>query len=280
MKPAKLAQILTDKFLHDDLRVPPTIGNYPTDVVEVGEIWANPAVVIDASAQAVFTNRNRPAVAGDSIGHVNITAGTLGCLVNVGGKLCILSNNHVLANVNQGANGNSILQPGKADGGREPQDRVAKLESFPAISFTGTNRIDCAIAGTNSSVVARGSRAGYHIASQPGTPSVGMGVRKCGRTTGHTVGSITSLTADVRVNYTVGGQVRSAFFDDQIQIVGSANGFGGRINFSEGGDSGSIVVEQNSFRPVGLLFAGGNGVTFANPINLVVQRLNIQEFLG
>jgi hypothetical protein len=271
---------LPNSAIDDALQVPPMIGNFPTDVVEVGEIWALPTVVVTASAQAVFTNRNRPAVAGDSIGHGNVTAGTLGCLVNAGGKLCILSNNHVLANVNQASNLDPIVQSGRADGGRDPQDRIARLLDFERISFAGNNRIDAAIAGTQPTVVGRGSRAGYNIGSQPTTPFVGMGVRKCGRTTGHTVGSINSLSADVRVNYTVGGQVRSAFFDDQIQIIGSANGFGGRVNFSEGGDSGSVIVERTSFRPVGLLFAGGSGVTFANPINLVIQRFNIQEFLG
>lgn len=268
---------LPRSIVHDAHVVPPMIGNFPTDVVEVGEIWAN---AITVSAQAVFTGLDRPAKAGDSIGHHLITAGTLGCLVNSSGRLCILSNNHVLANSNQGSNGDSIIQQGRADGGREPTDRIARLLDFERISFGSSNRFDAAIAGTEARFVTRGSRAGYNIAAQPTRAVVGMAVRKCGRTTGHTIGSITSLNADVNVNYSVNGVTRTAFFDDQIQIVGSANSFGGHVNFSEGGDSGSIIVERNSFRPVGLLFAGGNGVTFANPIELVVQRFNIIEFLG
>lgn len=60
------------------------------------------------------TDRWRPAPGGVSIGHKDITAGTLGCVVidDETGEKLILSNNHVLADCNRGKIGDEILQPG------------------------------------------------------------------------------------------------------------------------------------------------------------------------
>src|SRR3546814_20460298 len=87
----------------------------------------------------------RLARSGISIGHAAITAGTLGGLVRdrETGAVAILSNNHVLANSNQGTAGDAILQPGPADGGTDPGDRIATLARFVEIDFTadGENQI-------------------------------------------------------------------------------------------------------------------------------------------
>ena len=49
--------------------------------------------------------------------------------------------------------------------------------------------------------------------------------------------------------------------------------------FSSGGDSGSLIVKVPAAgtraNPVGLLFAGGSGVTFANPIGQVLKALAV-----
>src|SRR5439155_996335 len=63
-----------------------------------------------------------------------IPAGTLGLLARRHGRPVILSNNHVLANQNAGHVGDSILQPGPADGGRL-QDTIARLVDFVPIQF-------------------------------------------------------------------------------------------------------------------------------------------------
>jgi hypothetical protein len=49
----------------------------------------------------------------------------------------------------------------------------------------------------------------------------------------------------------------------------------GKGRFSQGGDSGSLIVDANR-RPVGLLFAGSkNGYTFANQIGQVLSALGV-----
>ena len=49
----------------------------------------------------------------------------------------------------------------------------------------------------------------------------------------------------------------------------------GAAPFSRGGDSGSLIVDAVTLEPVALLFAGGDSLTFANPIDLVLQHYGI-----
>ena len=92
-------------------------------------------------------------------------------------------------------------------------------------------------------------------------------VRKHGRTTGHTVGVVTALGVDLWVGYGAHG---SAWFEDQIAIIGV-----GSKDFSRPGDSGSLIVDAVTLNPIALLFAGGNGITFANPIDAVLSRFSV-----
>ena len=112
--------------LTESTTVPKTIDGTKTDVIETG-----PIVAFQDPKQ-----RLRPARPGCSIGHYQITAGTLGCLVKRGDQVYILSNNHVLANSNAAQLGESIWQPGKYDGGTSA-DQIATLEQFIRIGFPG-----------------------------------------------------------------------------------------------------------------------------------------------
>src|SRR6266508_3563772 len=114
--------------LPESARVPKTIGGVKTDVIETGKIFA----LQDP------TQKMRPARPGVSIGHYQITAGTLGCLVQRNGQIYILSNNHVLANSNAGQLGDAILQPGPYDGGTSA-DQIGTLEQFIPVSFVGSS---------------------------------------------------------------------------------------------------------------------------------------------
>jgi len=74
----------------------------------------------------------------------------------------------------------------------------------------------------------------------------------------------------VNVGYDKG---RVAPFRDQIGIQGLSG------DFSAGGDSGSLIWTWDSRRnPVGLLFAGGGGCTFANRITHVLSSLAIRLY--
>ena len=246
--------------------------NLPVNVVVTG--------VIDALSHRF---RMRPAPGGVSCGHVRITAGTIGCLARGrraprNRRLMILSNNHVIANSNSARFGDRIVQPGPADGGRSRRDDIAILERFVPINFSGrTNYVDCATGWAWPTRVRRelvylrsGVRRLFRISSSIAGCRRGMLVGKSGRTTQLTVGRVTDCSATIRVNY---GGGRIALFRDQIAIRGL------RGNFSAGGDSGSSIWTWDGRRnPVGLLFAGGGGVTFANKMTRVVRALDINLY--
>jgi hypothetical protein len=213
---------------------------------------------------------------GVSVGHYLITAGTLGCLVekpNEPGKRYILSNNHVLANSSllgapAAAISDIILQPGLIDGGTSPANDIAQLADFNPLDPVGVNDIDAAIAelidaGSVTPDILSIGLVGSGVTPRDVTPMTAalyQSVRKHGRTTKHTVGVITDLSASIKVRY----GTTLIDFDDQLAIVGAGG------VFSAGGDSGSLVVDAVTLRPLGLLYAGGISTTFANPIDLVL----------
>lgn len=282
------------KAAEDELRrrdlVPKTLDGVRTDVVATGPIRALREL---ETLEVSHTQRMRPAPGGVSIGHVKITAGTLGVLAHrVSGEPVILSNNHVLANSNQGHGGDPILQPGPYDGGR-PEDAIARLAEFVPIAFSEreldglgrllertlgrllepiglglrrlpsgkTNVVDAAIAvPLNRDLVAPdiievGPVSGTAVAT------LGTRVRKSGRTTGLTRGRLTGLEATVEVDY--GGKT-AVFRGQMVSDIPS-----------QGGDSGSLIVDESN-RAVGLLFAGGATTTILNPIDPVLAALRLR----
>lgn len=220
-------------------------------------------------------NKNRPLKIGGSIGHYKVTAGTLGCFVKSqsGGEM-ILSNNHVLANENDAAKGDSILQPGRVDGGYRPDDVVSTLTRF--IPLKNRNKVDAAVADIEDDIEyypddIQGLSA---IAGLRTTPlDEGEIVYKLGRTTGLTKGRVTAIeVADLEIGY--GGALGNIFFDEQIEIAPAED-----KPFSLGGDSGSLIVDADH-KAVGLLFSGNDvDATYANPIDAVFAALKLDLLL-
>jgi hypothetical protein len=269
--------------------IPAAIQTIPTDVKPTGALQA----FQDPRA------RLRPAPGGTSIGHHQITAGTFGCLVKKDNDLYILSNNHVLANSNAAAAGDSILQPGPADGGRNPQDQIAVLSDFAPIHFEGEGGdSSCNLAGWVAAVlnnlsawVGSTTRLRTYRVQQPGNKTdcaiakplnvedvnnailqvgiitnirdgeLGMKIKKSGRTTGLTTGVIEQVDVTARVNF---GINKIALFEDQL-LAGA---------MSQGGDSGSAVLSEDN-ELVGLLFAGSATTTIINRISHVFNSLKV-----
>ncbi|MGI5839261.1 MAG: hypothetical protein ACOX8W_06320 [bacterium] len=291
-----VAKKKTEKELLRSQIIPKTLGAVPTDVIEVGEV----RLLADPPRKG----KSRPALPGTSIGHYLITAGTFGAVVRdrrTGEKL-ILSNNHVLANATDGSDrrarvGDLILQPGKYDGGvsddgiarlhrfipiQRPQSasgcivrrlaaNLAKrlnLKAFPGYGRFGrskevTNLIDAAVAKPLSPDLIASPIVGIGEVSEIAEPRIGLRVMKSGRTTGMTTSSVRTL--DVSLKVTLDDYGDYAMFDDQI-LMG---------HMSEGGDSGSLIVDENH-RAIGLLFAGSDKITLANRITNVFDLLDIE----
>lgn len=254
----------------DQDKIPGMIEGIPTDVEEVGDI--RPLQMVSSGERH---SRLRPAPCGVSVGHPGVTAGTIGALVrNSGrqddGRRYILSNNHVLANANNASIGDPIFQPGRLDGGIPLMNQIGHLARFVPIRFDGgENKADCALAEVDpatvlSEVCSIGVVRGTVLASR------NMIAFKHGRTTGLTRGVVTDIDADIRVDYPGNGE---AFFTNTIVVRGVPP----TIPFSDGGDSGSIILDSRQ-RAVGLLFAGvgARDVTFANPIRPVLRKLRMR----
>jgi len=248
-------QKLKEKDLGKSQVIPKEIDGIKTDVFDVG--------IIEAQA---YTARLRPAKPGFSIGHFNITAGTFGGMVRDNcypGKYYILSNNHVLANSNNAAIGDAILQPGRADGGLNPRDKIATLKKFVPIKYgrKNYNLVDAAIAKPLNMAMVMGSiyRLGIPRGIQEAT--LGMNVIKTGRTTQTTANVVTATDATMAVNYGVG----VAYFRNQFVTN----------DMSDGGDSGSLLLNRSTREAVGLLFAGSSQVTIFNNIHNVMMALNV-----
>lgn len=145
------------------------------------------------------------------------------------------------------------------------------LENFVRINFPDPNLVDAAVAWTSFSFVDP-RHVTYTLNPLPVTARLGMTVKKNGRTTQPTIGTVTDVSVNISVGYAGG----VAQFRNQVGI----RGIGGV--FSRGGDSGSLIVTANSSQPVALLFAGrsDNSITFANPIAAVIRALGIRRFVN
>jgi hypothetical protein len=264
-----------DNQIPDSDRLPREVNGHPVDVEQVGTFRRFMPATGAAPAMTMPDPRKkiRPARPGCSIGFKDpnnqfIMAGTFGALVSKGTKRFILSNNHVLADENKLPLGSSIFQPGFLDAGNPPNNGpIAKLTKFiPLVPGAVTNKVDCAIAQLNSTNLATNSVLFIGPPTGKTAGQIDMVVHKFGRTTGFTVGRITSVETDVSVQYEAG----VVNFQDQIIIVGLS-----AQPFSAAGDSGSLILERSSNKAVGLLFAGSSTHTIANHIQDVLSALSV-----
>jgi hypothetical protein len=214
---------------------------------------------------------------GVSGGNVNDSSrafccsGTLGSLVSDGSKLYVLSNNHVLGRSDAAKPGEDISQPGLIDVGCRVNQTTIVADFTRAVKLG--NNVDCAIAELRSGTMdATGFIEDVGAPSSTiATPSVGLNVAKSGRTTGFTTGTVGSVNTSVNVQYQKGcgsGKKFVISYTNQVVINSST--------FSAGGDSGSLIVTNDSaHHPVALLFAGSSTSTIGNPIGEVLSKLGV-----
>ncbi len=226
-------------------------------------------------------------------------AGTLGSLLIRNGKYYILSNNHVLAKSDfgtadpTGSTGDAISQPGLID---VPSPNtctatgtttVANLSEFFNLQTGPAPKVDAAIALVvngkldtsnnlpTGNVLLLGSTQTNGV-PDPGAPTQGAGispaaamaaphnglVAKSGRTTGLGCATILAVNVTASVDYTQNcdgtGTKFTANYTDLVQVTGS--------NFSAPGDSGSLIVTQDTAEAVALLFGGNGTDTIGNAI--------------
>jgi hypothetical protein len=212
--------------------------------------------------------------------------GTVGALIQKGGSKYILSNYHVLyADIVNGGNsrvasaGDPVIQPGMIDvncnagGSLNIGTLVSNGGSLPM----GGNAVDAGIALVTPGMVDETGailNVGTLSASTLNA-SVSLAVKKMGRTTGLTRSTVSAINGAFSITYEnecAGGTSFTQSYTNQIVIAN------GRCKFQNGGDSGSLLVEDVTTNPraVGLCFAGsvqcgGSAIAIANPINAVLS---------
>lgn len=269
----------------------------PTPTPTPGQIFPNDESLAQTPPVKLGTSGGNT----NDLGAKVCCIGTLGSLWTHVGTTnpVILSNNHVLDRSGQGAAGEAINQPLQlacTAPTAPPPLTVAHLTQGAALKpvaneTTGPcqgnttplcghspSNVDAGIAeiaagqvDPSGTILDLGPVGTTSIAAAPpsatiGTPSLGESVGKSGRTTGLTCSTIQSLNLTILVNYDASCGATSpaftAYFTNQVTISGGT--------FSAGGDSGSLVVDNGTSRPIGLLYGGNSTSTVANPIHDVI----------
>ncbi|HXR33003.1 MAG TPA: hypothetical protein VN830_04820 [Verrucomicrobiae bacterium] len=219
-------------------------------------------------------------------------SGTLGALVTRSGTQYILSNNHVMANSAGNAGsadvGVAITQPGLIEVNcvSSSTHTVANLSEYFPLETGPIPKIDAALAAvTNGAVDNSGNilLLGSTLTNGvpvPGAPKSGIGltpaqaivapyngaVAKSGRTTGLTCSTILGTNVASSVDYYAHcGDTNASFTVNYTDLVAVNGG-----DFSDTGDSGSLIVTQSTAEAVALLFAGSDTDTVGNPITDVL----------
>ena len=216
-----------------------------------------------------------------SAAQIDVTTGTIACFCRSTrhgddlSKVYVLSNNHVFANVNEALIGDDLAQPGPADAGTS-DDLFATLYRFVPLTLGGStpNRIDAAIGELSPGVEFQPELCQIGKIEGVGQAEENTDVRKHGRTTGFTEGTVTDESYNALVGMDHGDPSVVALFENQMRIesIPPYSAFG------LGGDSGSLVVDKSKVEAVGLYFAGPPSGSYgiANHIADVLAELQIE----
>jgi hypothetical protein len=187
----------------------------------------------------------RPVRAGIEIRNSTLLEpGTIGLIATSNGTdRWILSCHHVLCTANFPE---QIVQP------FGPANVIATSDAVRSRAD-----LDCAGARINDGIQVIAEVLGIGRLGDPVDPVVGMEIVKSGAATGVTEGTIRSITSG-RV------EIRPSNLPDDYQL-------------SDGGDSGAVWIEKNTFSPV-VLHQGSTSEGFAigRPIKEVLMALNLR----
>ncbi|HEY2497602.1 MAG TPA: hypothetical protein VGK24_11070 [Candidatus Angelobacter sp.] len=271
----------------------------PTPTPTPSQVFPNDT----ASAQAAPVKLGTSGGNTTDVGPKFCCIGTLGSLWTATGVTnpVILSNNHVLDKSGNGAPGDGIIQPlqvaclgptapppltvahltqaaalkpvanepGQCPGSKAPLCGHAPKNVDAAIAEIVPGQVD--LSGT---ILDLGPAGATSIA--PAQPSsvlpipvagIGLPVSKSGRTSGLTCSTVQSINGSFQIDYeAVCGDTTAAFtaiFTNQVAVNGGT--------FSANGDSGSLIVDTATSRPVALLYGGNAISTVGNPIQDVIN---------
>lgn len=234
--------------------LPEELAGQPVDVVAVGRperhrTGAPPGVAEEVQVDP--KTRIRPLIGGVSGGLLTPPkTGTLGYFVKRGEAMCVMTSAHVLV-----TQGGDAIQPGSNDGGTSA-DKVGQVV---VTVDDGNAGVDAAAAKITGDVTV--TLTVNEIGPIKGSVAAkdGDGVRKSGKNSGLTSGTVEDASAAVTID--------GVLYKQQILIDG------GSQPFSVPGDSGSLVVVGD--KATGLIMAGNTQTkkSWANKIANVLNSL-------
>ncbi|WP_436924016.1 hypothetical protein [Halosimplex amylolyticum] len=214
-------------------------------------------------------DRWRPASGGVSIGHPDVTAGTLGTspLYTSDDETVFLTNAHVAAPANRSSAGDTILQPGRHDGGTSPDDAIGELLEWSELSEDEINRTDSALVRIEGDLV-ENDVLGIPDLNGWANARYGEVHVKSGRTTGVTSGEL--IARDLRAEINYGHPFSEPLEFEGLDVFGA---------MSSGGDSGSVIgtLRPDGFYGTDLLFAGSPKITLGIPMGTVQDEHGMLE---
>lgn len=244
--------------------LPRTLEGVPVKIIETGPVVPLSLMRVPV-AQAIFadrTGRFRPVPSGVSVAHPEITAGTFSCkaIDTETEEILGLSNNHVISphwpELQVVQVDDPTLQPGPADKGTL-DDQVGEVDRWIPVLKDVPNLVDVGAFRSEqlSEQVLEVGKPDALIEAFPGEH-----VLKSGRSSGITYSRILGCNATIEVE-----GWGTCIFDDQIVVS---------PGFMIPGDSGSIVLDADTHRVVGIGFAG------STEISVVMKASNVERLLG
>jgi hypothetical protein len=258
------------------INIPNRMAGFPIQIVCLNPLLPNFSEPLpESNTQSKL--RYRPICGGISAAHRDVSAGTLGAIVEDAktGEPLLLSNNHVFANCStedrpNAQVGDPIYQPGRADGAVEEKDVVATLARWIPYSVTSDNLVDAAVAtpkpGVITSDLVLGQDGEFITPGEMAPIKTKTHVKKYGRTSGMTNGDIIDWDFATTMTYPGGAKVR--YVDQLLAKLDTYSG-----------DSGSILLDDND-NVVGMVFGGtevnGERYAVANKIRNVAALANLK----
>lgn len=246
--------------------LPTELGSVACDVVQARY-----------APQASPRMRFDPVRPGVSIGNVaRRSTGTLGAIVRDAGngRLCLLSNWHVLCGATGAQAGESISQPGPLHLGSGPERPVASLERWLDLR----HGCDAAIAVLSTGVANDGSifDLGIRITGVE-EPRLGLALVKAGAASGVTHAMVDGIEGTFELDYSGYGDQKR--WMDGFRLIPDPRNPEDEISVI--GDSGAVWINPETQGAVALHFAGEDGVgptaeyAIAHPISRILSLLDL-----
>jgi hypothetical protein len=243
------------------------IAGVPVDVIQLGPFGRNPLSPVKDTG--TDTQPGSPIRVKTELTNINEGArGTLGAVVTDGADTYILSCNHILA-VNGRVPSNRDAAAVVSAEFVGDEKAIASRCEFVPLRRNASNLVDCAIAKLNDAKSVRTDFPAGTVrltSAEVAAPRADMIVSKVGAGTGLTRGRIVDCDVDLFVPYSFLDSVR---FDHQMMIQSEPEGG----SFATNGDSGALVVDDDSGQAVGMIFASSGGFAVATPLETVLAEI-------